>query len=78
MTMGLACDRDGYDLRAKQCSQCGSRGCSERDHCEPVARTEDAWGYPVKASYFDEHYSSGLLVPNRLYGTTINSEGDAV
>jgi hypothetical protein len=27
MTFGLACDRDGYDLRLPQCPQCGSRGC---------------------------------------------------
>jgi hypothetical protein len=33
-TMGLPCDRDGYDLRAKQCSQCGSRACPKRDHCK--------------------------------------------
>lgn len=29
MTMGLACDRDGYDLRTPRCVGCGSRGCSK-------------------------------------------------
>jgi len=33
MTMGLACDSDGYDLRISQCSICGSRGCAKRDAC---------------------------------------------
>lgn len=29
MTMGLPCDRDGYDLRMIPCPKCGSRGCPE-------------------------------------------------
>ncbi len=28
MTFGLACDRDGYDLRILPCPECGSRGCN--------------------------------------------------
>lgn len=35
MTMGLACDRDGYDLRIPPCKGCGSRGCSNGFRCEP-------------------------------------------
>jgi len=27
MTMGLPCDREGYDLRMTPCPKCGSRGC---------------------------------------------------
>jgi hypothetical protein len=33
MTFGLACDRDGYDLRQPKCSQCGSRGCPKMHDC---------------------------------------------
>lgn len=29
MTMGLPCDREGYDLRMIPCPKCGSRGCPE-------------------------------------------------
>jgi hypothetical protein len=29
MTMGLPCDREGYDLRMTPCPKCGSRGCPE-------------------------------------------------
>lgn len=29
MTMGLPCDREGYDLRSPQCPKCGSRGCPQ-------------------------------------------------
>lgn len=34
MTMGLPCDRDGYDLRTEPCRQCGSRGCPKMHKCK--------------------------------------------
>lgn len=34
MTLGLPCDRDGYDLRIQPCNQCGSRGCPNMDRCK--------------------------------------------
>lgn len=40
MTFGLACDRDGYDLRIPQCERCGSRGCQRRDNCKPWPKEE--------------------------------------
>lgn len=36
MTFGLACDRDGYDLRQPKCSICGSRGCPEMNSCKEI------------------------------------------
>lgn len=33
MTLGLACDRDGYDLRIMACGNCGSRGCPKKNYC---------------------------------------------
>lgn len=33
MTMGLAVDRDGYDMRIAPCKGCGSRGCPNRFQC---------------------------------------------
>ena len=41
MTMGLACDGDGYDLRLTPCPKCGSRGCShkwEPEKCDGKVR----------------------------------------
>lgn len=38
MTFGLPCDRDGYDLRNDPCTQCGSRGCPEKDNCKTEER----------------------------------------
>lgn len=40
MTMGLACDRDGYDLRQSQCKVCGSRGCPKMHACAPAEELE--------------------------------------
>jgi hypothetical protein len=45
MTMGLPCDREGYDLRMRQCSQCGSRGCPKRDTCKPRRMSRGAYSY---------------------------------
>lgn len=74
--MGLACDRDGYDLRAKQCSQCGSRGCIRRDHCKTVLQQPQWFQWFNSFPPILDVHAWG--VPNRLFGATINSEGDAV
>lgn len=66
MTMGLAVDRDGYDLRVSPCPTCWSRGCRDWKGC--AARSEArgrAVCMPVRA-------------PNRLLGAYINEYGDAV
>lgn len=94
--MGLACDRDGYDLRAKQCSQCGSRGCPKRDHCRTVPviapgiydrvnETPNSFILKSRIHVDDIRMRSErafwdrmLAVPNRLYGVTINDEGEAI
>jgi hypothetical protein len=76
MTMGLACDRDGYDLRIPPCKGCGSRGCANGFRCRPAVA--------VPADYFDKHPREAppsyraLQPPNRLYGARINEDGDAV
>jgi len=43
MTMGLACDSDGYDLKIIPCKKCGSRGCAKKNECDGKERsvTED-------------------------------------
>lgn len=64
MTMGLACDRDGYDLRMAQCSQCKSRGCPKRDRCKPR-------GLPPMQE-------QPVHTPNRLFGVEINEHGEAI
>ena len=38
MTMGLACDREGYDLR--KCPLCGSRGCAKLHRYNGKCSTE--------------------------------------
>lgn len=43
MTMGLACDSDGYDLRIPPCSVCGSRGCAKRDACNKTSDLPRGW-----------------------------------
>lgn len=77
MTMGLACDRDGYDLRIPPCGRCGSRGCPNRSTCkfDPALRVGRV---NSKGIVRCDPAESGQDVPNRLFGATINHEGDAV
>lgn len=63
MTTGLPCDRDGYDLRIIPCPRCLSRGCD----WECVVALDE----PVHIRH-SEH------IPNRLFGTYINEDGEAV
>lgn len=67
MTFGLACDRDGYDLRIPKCSNCGSRGCPNRDRCPPILPR----GLPPMQE-------QPMRVPNRLLGVEINEHGEAI
>lgn len=69
-TMGLACDRDGYDLRIPQCCQCGSRGCPKRDVCKTTSE-------PMFAPGWLQRQLDKTSPPNRLKGVTINEDGDA-
>ena len=81
-TMGLACDRDGYDLRTKQCAQCGSRGCPKRDHCKTIPpQPETRAGFIrtwEEAAPISPEAWAALTITNRLYGAEINHEGDAI
>lgn len=84
MTFGLACDRDGYDLRIRQCSVCLSRGCADKDRCRPVLKRNDGTIAQVgDVIRFDRGLvyiepPSHLAVPNRLKGAYINEHGEAV
>lgn len=82
MTFGLACDRDGYDLRIAQCSVCLSRGCARKDRCHS-ARPAFALKNRAERARADTDWlwfapDFPLFVPNRLKGAYINDEGDAV
>lgn len=68
MTMGLACDRDGYDLRLAQCSQCFSRGCLNKDRCMTESELVEML----------EALPLHMPIPNRLHGASINEDGDAI
>lgn len=80
MTMGLLCDRDGYDLRIRQCTQCGSRGCPRRDWCAPppgcrLDASKDIVG-KLSTDKLQLHVSPPPT-PNLLLGSYINEDGDA-
>jgi hypothetical protein len=79
VTMGLACDRDGYDLRAKQCAQCGSRGCPKCDHCKTVPPQPLAPGWLQRQVDLAAAQVATWRaeVPNRLKGSYLTEDGDA-
>lgn len=64
MTFGLACDRDGYDLRFP------------RPNAPKERRDLDRLLFGrVNVNLVMTRFGA---VPNRLYGTTINEHGEAV
>lgn len=84
MTFGLACDRDGYDLRQPQCRECGSRGCPKRDHCKTTTPLfAPGWLQRQLRDVVAEGRAEQTRLktsepPNRLYGAQLNTEGDAI
>lgn len=63
MTVGLACDPDGYDLRVAPCPRCGSRGCGWE--CDVPLRE------PARSR-------RAMRVPNRLSGAYVKPDGDVI
>lgn len=47
MTMGLPCDREGYDLRMPQCASCGSRGCPSLHRFNGICAAREAVAAPA-------------------------------
>jgi hypothetical protein len=60
MTMGLACDREGYDLRLPKCPKCGSRGCPEIHRILGICSVDQYRQAVDDANRMDE---KGVVVP---------------